>query len=211
MLPILCSRRLRLPGSLAFGITASLLLLIPAFAGSSKLTPSTSKPVHVRQYTRKDGTVVSAHDRAAPGTATPRPRIGQPSTSSKAANVSPKSSPASTLAARQIPPKGTAATMSAKTARTSTTPTIGAGAASKSALRDANGRIERSAAAKSAFQKSHACPSTGTATGSCPGYIVDHVKPLACGGADAPTNMQWQTIAAAKEKDKTERAGCPGK
>jgi hypothetical protein len=30
---------------------------------------SPTKPVHVRQYTRKDGTVVRAHDRAAPGTA----------------------------------------------------------------------------------------------------------------------------------------------
>jgi len=28
---------------------------------------SSAKPVHVRQYTRKDGTVVRAHDRAAPG------------------------------------------------------------------------------------------------------------------------------------------------
>ncbi len=41
-----------------------------------------------------------------------------------------------------------------------------------------------------------------------PGFIVDHIVPLACGGADAPSNMQWQTIAAAKTKDKTERTGC---
>jgi hypothetical protein len=41
-----------------------------------------------------------------------------------------------------------------------------------------------------------------------PGYVVDHIKPLACGGADVPSNMQWQTIAAAKAKDKVERAGC---
>jgi hypothetical protein len=27
-----------------------------------------------------------------------------------------------------------------------------------------------------------------------------------CGGADAPSNMQWQTVADAKAKDKTERA-----
>lgn len=26
-----------------------------------------------------------------------------------------------------------------------------------------------------------------------------------CGGADAPGNMQWQTTAAGKAKDKTER------
>jgi hypothetical protein len=45
-------------------------------------------------------------------------------------------------------------------------------------------------------------------SGKCPGYVVDHVKPLACGGADAPWNMQWQTKANAKAKDKTERSGC---
>jgi hypothetical protein len=38
--------------------------------------------------------------------------------------------------------------------------------------------------------------------------VVDHIKPLACGGVDAPSNMQWQTIAAAKAKRKAERAGC---
>jgi hypothetical protein len=35
--------------------------------------------------------------------------------------------------------------------------------------------------------------------------VVDHVKPLECGGADAPGNMQWQTVAAGKAKDETER------
>jgi hypothetical protein len=43
-----------------------------------------------------------------------------------------------------------------------------------------------------------------------PGHVVDHVNPLACGGADAPSNMQWQTIAEAKAKDKVERIGCHG-
>lgn len=41
-----------------------------------------------------------------------------------------------------------------------------------------------------------------------PGYVIDHIVPLACGGLDAPSNMQWQSAAAAKEKDKTERRGC---
>jgi hypothetical protein len=41
-----------------------------------------------------------------------------------------------------------------------------------------------------------------------PGYVVDHIKPLACGGADAPSNTQWQTIAEAKVKDPSaSRAG----
>jgi hypothetical protein len=40
------------------------------------------------------------------------------------------------------------------------------------------------------------------------GYVVDHVVPLACGGADSPSNMQWQIKAEAKAKDKWERKGC---
>jgi hypothetical protein len=44
--------------------------------------------------------------------------------------------------------------------------------------------------------------------GACPGYIKDHVVPRACGGPDAVANLQWQTKAAAKAKDKWERKGC---
>jgi hypothetical protein len=39
--------------------------------------------------------------------------------------------------------------------------------------------------------------------------VVDHVVPLACGGRGEPSNMQWQTIAEGKAKDKIERKG-PG-
>jgi len=69
-------------------------------------------------------------------------------------------------------------------------------------------RIKRSSAAISAFKHSHPCPSTGAARGRCPGWIIDHVAPLACGGDDTPSNMQWQTIDDAKAKDKWERRGC---
>ena len=58
------------------------------------------------------------------------------------------------------------------------------------------------------FQRLQPCPSTGLTTGRCPGYWKDHVVPLACGGADAVVNLQWQTIAAARAKDKWERRGC---
>ena len=51
----------------------------------------------------------------------------------------------------------------------------------------------RSTSARSEFRRYAPCPSTGRTTGSCPGYEVDHVDPLACGGADAPWNMQWLT------------------
>ena len=37
-----------------------------------------------------------------------------------------------------------------------------------------------------------------------PGHIVDHIVPLKRGGADNPGNMQWQTEADAKAKDKWE-------
>src|SRR5438105_11835336 len=69
---------------------------------------------------------------------------------------------------------------------------------------DSHGRIKRSREARDAFEREHPCPSTGKTHGSCRGYVVDHVHPLECGGADAPFNMQWQTEAAAKAKDKTE-------
>lgn len=72
----------------------------------------------------------------------------------------------------------------------------------------ADARIPRSTAAKNAFVKLHACPSTHRHALPCPGYVIDHIKPLACGGADAPRNMQWQTVAAGKAKDKWERLGC---
>ncbi len=67
-----------------------------------------------------------------------------------------------------------------------------------------DGRIRRSSAAKAAFRRSHPCPATGRSTGACPGYVVDHVKALKRGGADDPSNMQWQTLEAAKAKDRWE-------
>lgn len=70
--------------------------------------------------------------------------------------------------------------------------------------RDSHGKIARSQTAKNDFKKSHPCPSTGKSSGACSGYVIDHVKPLKRGGADAPSNMQWQTKEAAKQKDKTE-------
>ena len=43
-----------------------------------------------------------------------------------------------------------------------------------------------------------------------PGYVVDHVCALECGGIDSPKNMQYQTIQDGKAKDKWERTetGC---
>lgn len=70
---------------------------------------------------------------------------------------------------------------------------------------------ERSRAARADFLKQHPCPATGLSRGACPGYVVDHVTPLCAGGADAPYNMQWQTVEAAKIKDRAERRMCARK
>lgn len=72
------------------------------------------------------------------------------------------------------------------------------------APRDAHGRVARDPRARNAFKRTNPCPSTGKSTGSCPGYVIDHVQPLKRGGADTPSNMQWQNEGAAKLKDRTE-------
>ncbi len=40
--------------------------------------------------------------------------------------------------------------------------------------------------------------------GTCEGYVIDHIVALKRGGPDAPANMQWQTVAEAREKDRVE-------
>jgi hypothetical protein len=66
----------------------------------------------------------------------------------------------------------------------------------------------RSTKAKDDFKAMNPCPSTGQSQGACPDWIIDHIIALACGGEDAPSNMQWQSIDEAKAKDKWERRGC---
>lgn len=56
-----------------------------------------------------------------------------------------------------------------------------------------------------AFKVSHVCPATHKKGNfPCPGYVVDHVIPLCKNGPDTVANMQWQTIAEGKAKDKWE-------
>lgn len=57
--------------------------------------------------------------------------------------------------------------------------------------RNADGSIKRSGAELRKFQILHPCPSTGQVTGTCPGWSIDHVISLACGGCDSFINMQW--------------------
>ena len=70
----------------------------------------------------------------------------------------------------------------------------------------------RSFKAEVLFRLTHPCPGTGQTQGACTGYVIDRVIPIACGGAEDPDNMQWQTLAEAKAKDRWERIGCrPGR
>ena len=72
----------------------------------------------------------------------------------------------------------------------------------------ADAKTHRDHRAMAAFKHDHPCPATGRSKGPCKGYVIDHINPLACGGADRPSNMQWQTTAEAKAKDKWERKAC---
>ena len=67
---------------------------------------------------------------------------------------------------------------------------------------NSRGRLHRSAEAKEEFLRR-----TGYPQGR-KGYVVDHIVPLCAGGADASSNMQWQTVEEAKVKDRQERAMC---
>lgn len=72
----------------------------------------------------------------------------------------------------------------------------------------AEARQHRSRLVLVEFQRQNPCPSTGRARGPCPGFVKDHIKALACGGADAVSNIQWQTVADAKAKDRVELKEC---
>lgn len=79
--------------------------------------------------------------------------------------------------------------------------------------RDENGKIIRDPLVTAAFMAWHPCPSTGERSGICPDWSMDHVVPLACGGCDSVSNLQWLhksvKSAAAKPgfypKDRIER------
>ena len=72
----------------------------------------------------------------------------------------------------------------------------------------AEGSTYRDPHQRAAFVNQHPCPSTRETRDACPGWVVDHIKPLCAGGADRPSNMQWQTVAEGKKKDKLERKQC---
>ncbi len=69
-----------------------------------------------------------------------------------------------------------------------------------STFNSSSSKPKRSRAVRSSFHRSNPCPSTGRNRGSCPGYEVDHIVPLACGGSDSVGNMQWLTKTANRRK-----------
>ncbi len=80
----------------------------------------------------------------------------------------------------------------------------------------AGAKQPRSAAAKAEFQRVNPCPSTGERRGKCPGWVKDHKTALDCAktqeerkSLDVASNLQWQTVADAKAKDRWERRACP--
>lgn len=138
------------------GIGRAVVAVVLALFFGLSAAAAGPKTVHVKGYTKKDGTHVATHERKTPE----------------------KKSPAAT---------------STKSTRSKI---------ASAQLRDEKGRFVRSESAKFAFMKQ-----TGYPTGR-PGYVIDHIISLACGGADNLSNMQWQTVAEAKAKDKVERRGC---
>ena len=51
---------------------------------------------------------------------------------------------------------------------------------------DKHGKIKRSGAAKDAFKREHHCLANGHTAGSCPGYVIDQVR---------PTGVRWRRRA----------------
>jgi hypothetical protein len=58
-------------------------------------------------------------------------------------------------------------------------------------VRDSDGSIHRSSTVLARFRKLYPCPSTQLTVGACPGWRLDHIRPLACGFPDAVSNLQW--------------------
>jgi hypothetical protein len=156
--------------------------------GSSKSSSSSSHSgkVHVDGYYRKDGTYVRPYDRNYPG----QGPSGDSSTPNSSPSLPSSSSTSSSYSGRNLSSNYGYSTRNYSYRFYHSSGYIGS--------RDTNGRIARSESAKREFMRE-----TGYPHGR-PGYVVDHIIPLKRGGSDTPSNMQWQTVEAAKAKDKWE-------
>ncbi len=193
------------PRSLGFLALALVALATTTLAGGT---------VHVRAYTRRDGTHVAAHDRRAPGAGSatapaPSTRYTQPLTrydapltltaSGELPHVPEHWSPGKIVSGKYIPGHYAKTTLRAAATQFASSFSQSLSITTPITIeRDANGKIKRNESAKRAFMRA-----TGYPNGR-PGYVVDHIIPLKRGGADDPSNMQWQTVEEAKAKDKSE-------
>lgn len=66
----------------------------------------------------------------------------------------------------------------------------------------------RSPALRAEFMRQQPCPATGATRGPCPGWQVDHIEALVCGGKDELRNLQWLQIEPHKEKTRVEVKLC---
>lgn len=173
------------------------LLFLSLLLGGLGYAASSGGTIHVKGHYRKNGTYVEPYTRRAPGSVNHSEegsslRSSQRSSGTRRSRTSYKSE----IEPRFLSPKTSATRLRSHLGRTwgssshFATGYIGA--------RDKHGRLKRSEGAKHAFMRA-----TGYPHGR-PGYVIDHVVALKRGGADNPSNMQWQTIAAAKAKDKWE-------
>lgn len=131
--------------------------------------------------------------RVGPAPSAPAPRISSSPTGTSSSGTRPT--------CRTGIPCGRSCIAATKVCRLDSAPRSANGASSTQP-RDERGRFIRSSSARARFMRQ-----TGY-VGGRPGYVVDHVIALACGGSDSPENMQWQTIAEARAKDRLERRGC---
>lgn len=194
--------------------------------GGGSASSSGIKSVYVHGYTRQDGTYVRGHYRSAPGEGQTTPGserrdsdmeiLPHPVAPIIGGYATARLSDGSTIAMRGVPlVRGRRFAFTDDQGRFVSLPLrevawtdSGTHHRCTTCVRDAEGHIVRSEAAKREFERVHPCPATAASAGSCPGYVIDHITPLACGGEDAPGNMQWQTVADGKAKDEWERKAC---
>jgi hypothetical protein len=67
---------------------------------------------------------------------------------------------------------------------------------------------ERSPGVKAEFRRLQACPITGEHKGPCPGFEIDHIQALVCGGRDEVDNLQWLPVDDHREKTRRDMKGC---
>src|SRR6266850_2386322 len=130
---------------------------------SSSKSSSSSKPVHVKEYKLKHGTVVRAHGRSAPGTKPPKtstPKTPRVQNAAKLTNGT--TSEPSPAAINELE--------------------FGSFTICRRSRFSSTNQAKR--------RRTKAFHDTDRMSEGTEGLVVDHIVPLECGGADAPSNTQ---------------------